>query len=146
MSEGSFWPKTWKEAIPLLVWGVLIFAFGFMGVEGIGDRDLWKIVVGFGGMVGLTAMLISWTRIKENFSDLRWLIAAAMFAAIVVVFSPFVASFKLPFIAPSGPIVWNFEDNAKGLGYFLNMMETQGRGLRVLGFQAHGKNITDEPI
>jgi hypothetical protein len=29
MSEGSFWPKTWKEAIPLAVWALLIFAAGF---------------------------------------------------------------------------------------------------------------------
>jgi hypothetical protein len=47
IAEGSFWSKTWREALPL--WsGVLIFAFGLMGVEGIGDRDLWKIIVGFG--------------------------------------------------------------------------------------------------
>jgi hypothetical protein len=47
---------------------------------------------------------------------------------------------------PSGPIVWNIETNAKGLGYFLNIMETAGHELRVLGFQAHGKNITGDPI
>ncbi len=47
---------------------------------------------------------------------------------------------------PNGPIVWNIEDNARGLGYFLNMWETQSHEIRVLGFQAHGKNITGDPI
>src|SRR4029077_11585514 len=31
-------------------------------------------------------------------------------------------------------------------GYFLNMTKTPGREIRVLGFQAHGKNISLEPI
>ena len=97
MSEGSFWPKTWREAVPLLVWGVLIFAFGFQGVDGITERDPWKMGIGFGGMVGLTAMLIHAERIKKNFRDVRWLIAAGMLALVVVSLSPYVEQRRLPF-------------------------------------------------
>jgi hypothetical protein len=100
MSEGSFWPKTWEEAAPLIVWCVLIFAFGFQGVEGLFPPfDIWRIVIGFGGMVGLTAMLIHWSGLKQ-LSDVRWLIAASMAALIVVTFSPFVEQRKWPYDAP----------------------------------------------
>jgi hypothetical protein len=65
-------------------------------------------------------------------------------AAAIAWFQPQVTQIKIA--GANGPIVWNIEDNAKGLGYFLNIMETAGHEMRILGFQAHGKNITDDPI
>jgi hypothetical protein len=67
MAEGSFWPKSWTEARPQIVWAVLIFAFGF---EGVGFLipcivhllqgkpwldDGLQAALGLAGMVGLTA-------------------------------------------------------------------------------------------
>jgi hypothetical protein len=46
----------------------------------------------------------------------------------------------------TGAIVWNFEDTAKGRGYFLNMQKPTGQDVLIVGFGAHGKNISDEPI
>lgn len=46
-----------------------------------------------------------------------------------------------------GNIVWNFEQTARGAGYFLNMQKRSDQNeIRVTGFGAHGKNISSLPI
>jgi hypothetical protein len=45
-----------------------------------------------------------------------------------------------------GNIVWNFEQTAKGAGYFLTMQKTGNQEMRVMGFGGHGKNISSGPI
>jgi hypothetical protein len=46
----------------------------------------------------------------------------------------------------TGRIVWNFEQTASGRGYFLNLQKFPNEGIRVIGFGAHGKNNSAEPI
>jgi hypothetical protein len=46
----------------------------------------------------------------------------------------------------TGEIAWNFEDTARGKGYFLDMQKPLGSELMVAGFGAHGKNTSSEPI
>ena len=46
----------------------------------------------------------------------------------------------------TGPIIWNFEDTARGRGYFLDMQKPPNQEMIIAGFGAHGKNITSEPI
>jgi len=46
----------------------------------------------------------------------------------------------------TGRIVWNFEETASGRGYFLNMQKPSGQEPRIVGFGAHGKNNSSEPI
>jgi hypothetical protein len=103
MSEGSFWPQSWREALPLLVWGVLIFAFGFEGVASLIHGEWWQTIFGFGGMLGLTAMLVYWTRIQK-LKDIRWLVAASMVALIVVALSPYIEQQRWPFTAARTPM------------------------------------------
>lgn len=45
-----------------------------------------------------------------------------------------------------GNVVWNFEQTARGAGYFLNMQRFQDQEIRVTGFGAHGKNNSSQPI
>ncbi len=97
VSEGSFWPRTWREALPLLVWGVVIFASGFEGVASFLHGEWLQAFLGLGGMFGLTAMLIHWTRIRDNFSDVRWLMAAIMIALVVAALSPYVEQHRWPY-------------------------------------------------
>jgi hypothetical protein len=97
MSESSWVPKTWTEATPYIVWGILAFAFGFEGVGALIHGEWWPATFGLGGMVGLSAMLIHWTRVRQAFGDVRWLVAAMMFAMVVVVLSPYVEQQRWPF-------------------------------------------------
>jgi hypothetical protein len=45
-----------------------------------------------------------------------------------------------------GNVVWNFEQTARGVGYFLNLQRVQGQELRVTGFGGQGRNISSQPI
>lgn len=45
-----------------------------------------------------------------------------------------------------GNVVWNFEQTARGVGYFLNLQRVQGLEWRVTGFGGHGRNISNHPI
>lgn len=48
---------------------------------------------------------------------------------------------------PVGDVVWNFDAAARGAGFFLGMFKTtNSQDIRVLGFQAHGRNISGDPI
>jgi hypothetical protein len=46
----------------------------------------------------------------------------------------------------TGPIVWNFEETAAGHGYFLNLQKPTNGEIKVVGFGAHGKNNSSEPL
>jgi hypothetical protein len=83
MSEGSFWPKRWKEAVPLIVWGVLIFAAGFEGVAALVHGEWISSVVSFVIMLGLTATLLHWKAWLEKVSA-NWL-AGAVTALVVAI-------------------------------------------------------------
>lgn len=48
--------------------------------------------------------------------------------------------------SPIGKIVWNLEPAARGGGFFLGMFKNPNQEIRILGFQAHGKNVSKEPI
>jgi hypothetical protein len=111
MSDGSPRPTNWKETIPFVVWGVLVVAFGLTGVEHfvVSVGQYWQgkpwtneglqAAVAFIGMAGLAAMMIHGGRIREKFSDIRWLIGACMFAVVVSAFSPYVEQRRWPFAA-----------------------------------------------
>jgi len=80
MSEGSYWPKTWKEAIPLSVWGILVFAAGFEGIATLVHGEWLSSIASFVIMVGLTAMLLHWQQLKEWLTAINpnWVVGAVI--------------------------------------------------------------------
>src|ERR1700730_11570788 len=80
VSEGSFWPKTWREAIPLVVWGVLVFACGFELVSSAVHREICPAAYSGIGLVVLLAMLIHGKTFVDRLNNLdaRWLAGAVM--------------------------------------------------------------------
>ena len=81
MSEGSFWPKTWREAVPLIVWGCLIFAAGFEGIASLVHAEWWPSAASFGLLVAMTTALIHWRQIT------RWGPLAYALATLLIVIS-----------------------------------------------------------
>ncbi len=61
-SEGSYWPKSWNEAVPLVVWVILVFAAGFEFINALVHGEWIPCVVSFAIMVGLLAVLIHWNQ------------------------------------------------------------------------------------
>lgn len=130
MADDSMWPRDWQTALPLLVWVVLVLGFGLEAVtHTVAAVMLWyesksylsEILgagVGYAGMVGLTAMLIHWARLREKFGDIRWFIAACMFASILLALSPYVEQHRWPFawlVPPSAPVPPTAQENAAAL-------------------------------
>ena len=66
MSEGSFWPTTWKEAVPLIVWGVLIFSFGLEFVVNLVEGHYGRALFSLAGLAVLTAMLAGFAEGRMN--------------------------------------------------------------------------------
>jgi hypothetical protein len=118
VSEGPV-PKNWREALPFLIWGVLIFACGFEGIASLLHAEWLQAVLGLGGMFGLTAMLIHWARIRDNFADIRWLMGAIMVALVVAALSPYVEQHRWPFVwqfaTPVPPAVVHDPPTAKDI-------------------------------
>lgn len=82
-------------------------------------------------------------------------IGVAFLTLLLIALSPYVEERRWPFVArelriespDGGPIVWNFEQTARGVGYFLTMQKISNQPeIRVIGFGGHGKNTTDKPI
>ena len=102
MSEGSFWPKTWKEAIPLAVWTILIFAAGFEGIAALVHAEWIPSIASFAIMVGLMAMLLHWNQVKSWLTGINpnWLIGVVSLVLLAIIFSPFVEHRRWPFSSP----------------------------------------------
>jgi hypothetical protein len=80
-------------------------------------------------------------------SDRWW--PAALLVAFIYAAGPGLYQRTFPSTAKlqsTGRIAWNIEQAAQGGGYFLNMTKLNDHEIRVLGFQAHGKNNSNDPI
>jgi hypothetical protein len=157
-SEAANKAFTWSDAGVAIVGGLIAAPLCDASWHAIvGENETIRGLVGlaFGLPIGIGAFTFHWW--KNHLPSVRnWVVQqtnrwwpAVLIGTFVYVVGPHmyrsaIVAIEAP--APIGPIVWNIEDNAKGLGYFINMVETQGHDIRVLGFQAHGKNITDKPI
>jgi hypothetical protein len=133
VSDGPI-PKNWREALPFLVWGVLIFACGFEGIASLLHGEWLQAALGLGGMFGLTAMLIHWTRIRDNFADVRWLMAAIMVALVVSALSPYVEQHRWPFSTvfhdapPADAVAKAVEEQTQSIRFQLNgAIQIQGQ-------------------
>jgi hypothetical protein len=151
-------PSTWETAAPSLLWGVFAFAFGFEGVATLFEGKWMLSAVGVIGAVVLTGVAMKWKRIAVLFprlsatatlvaTDARaWI--ATLAVAFAVLFGPVIyqRAVSIHVVRSDGRIAWNLDQAAAGGGFFLNMTKTSNQGIRVLGFQAHGRNISNEPI
>ena len=99
MSEGTFWPKSWAEAVPLVVWGTLVFACGFELVSSVVHGELWPSVYSGIGLFALLAMLIHGKAFVERLNNLdaRWLVAAVIVLAFVSALTPYIEQRRWPF-------------------------------------------------
>jgi len=102
MSEGSYWPKTWKEAIPLSVWGILVFAAGFEGIATLVHGEWLSSIASFVIMVGLTAMLLHWQQLKEWLTAINpnWVVGAVIVTLAAIISLPFIEHQNRPFLTP----------------------------------------------
>lgn len=133
--------------------GTALFTLAGLGVPLFG----WEILGPIMAVCALVAMWGFWPLLRDRLPVIfKYLRGAgmrhAMLAGMLILglgigdligTNNFVFWDKYP---GTGPIVWNFEDAARGRGYFLDLQKQPDRGVVVAGFGAHGKNITSEPV
>jgi hypothetical protein len=98
MSEGSFWPRSWKEALPLMVWGILIFAAGFEGIAALVHGEWLPCFFSFAIMLVLTAMLLHWKAWLDRVSP-NWVAGAAVALIIAIAVWPAVRQGAWPVVS-----------------------------------------------
>jgi hypothetical protein len=94
-------------------------------------------------------VIVKWDNIGQRLRRQRTMLAywvILILAAIVLGFclSQIVSGQTTPTAVQSGRITWSFDQ--PGETYFLAMGNTNNQGLRIVGFQAHGKNNSSDPI
>ena len=75
-----------------------------------------------------------------------WPVAFVLAFAYFIGPSVYTRATGLSYNAQVGNVVWNFEQTARGLGYFLTLQRVNGGEIRFINFGAHGKNISNNPI
>jgi hypothetical protein len=101
MSEGPI-PNSWREAIPVVIWVVLVLGFGLLLIDSLGQLfsdPFSRALFALCGLVGLLAMLIHRKWLLERFNSLS---GGSVFVAIIVVMivialSPYVEQQRWPF-------------------------------------------------
>jgi hypothetical protein len=99
VSEGSWYPTTWREAVPLAVWGILVFACGFEFVSSATHGELWPSIYSGVGFVVLLAMLIHGSAFIERLKalDIGWMIGVGL----VLFALSIISQRQFEFIGPS---------------------------------------------
>jgi hypothetical protein len=99
--EGSSVPKTWRDAIPYIVWGVLILGFGLELVTALVHFQWLSAVISGSGMAGLAAMALHWNQLKPWASGIspNWVVGAFALLLLVSSLIPYIEEGRWPFIA-----------------------------------------------
>jgi hypothetical protein len=99
MSEGSWVPTSWKEAIPYVVWVVLVLGFGLEFVAALVHGEWLRAVISFVGLVALMAAALHWNQIKSWAAQTNpnWVIATLSLVLAGLILSPFLEQRRWPF-------------------------------------------------
>ena len=114
MSESSWLPKTWEEALPQVFWGVLILGFGLEFCVSILDANYGRSLLAVVGLVALLAMLIHQEQLRQRLLTVspNWIAAAFVLFLLSIILSPFVEEKRWPLSAwfPSRPSVGDLSE------------------------------------
>jgi hypothetical protein len=96
--EGSL-PTTWREAVPYVVWVVLILGFGLETVAALVHFEWVRAIVSAIGLVAMMAAILHWKQIRSWASELNpnWIVAALSLLLAGLILSPFVEQRRWPF-------------------------------------------------
>jgi hypothetical protein len=110
------------------------------------------VALGFGLPIGFFGLGFHWLKGKMPVGAQAWMLAqskrwwpVALIFAFLYLVGP-AAYDRAVGLGHSDKVAWNLEQAAAGEGYFLNMLKLSDGEIRVLGFQAHGKNNKADPI
>jgi len=99
-------PRTWREAIPYVVWVVIVLGFGLEFVNALTHAEWWRALASFLGLGALMAAVIHWNTIRfwVSRTNPNFILLAIALFLLAIILSPFVEQRRLPFGVPSGSI------------------------------------------
>jgi hypothetical protein len=127
------------------------------GWDAVVSGDYWSrgaLAIVAGLILGLFGISFPWLKhkISASASELiqrrasRWWPVAFVLAFAYLVGPSMFRRAGLNHDAQMGNVIWNFEQTARGLGYFLTLQRVNGAEVRFINFGAHGKNTSNNPI
>jgi hypothetical protein len=106
--------------------------------------------------LGLLGASFHWWKEKISTSKSEWIQhqanrwwLAAFFLAFIYLAGPNIylrSTTPVEITRQTGRIIWNFEQTARGGGAFLSLQKVGDQEIRVIGFGAHGKNNSSDPV
>jgi hypothetical protein len=98
VAEGSL-PNTWREAVPYVVWVVIVLGFGLEAVTALVHGEWLHLVVSAVGLVGLMAMALHWRQLQSWLSNTNpnWVWTAFALLLLGIILAPFIEQRRLPF-------------------------------------------------
>lgn len=106
-SEGGPLPTTWREAIPYVVWVVLVLGFGLELVAAFVRGEWVHFGVAAGGLVTLMTAALHWKQAVLWARSLspNWAVGALVALLLALIFSRFVEEKRWPFLNQIGTAV-----------------------------------------
>jgi hypothetical protein len=92
-------PKTWREAVPYVVWGVLVLGFGLELTTAIVRGEWLRAIISFCAMLGVAAVTLHWPQLRSWAMAMspNWVVGAFGCLLLVIALSPFVEEKRWPF-------------------------------------------------
>jgi hypothetical protein len=149
VSDGDI-PKSSADFVLKFVWGTIVFALGFEGIVKLVEGELRTAVWCFVAAAVLSLALVHRVKIAAFMrSNMFAILIALGFAgalALGIAIGGLVGRNGPLAQRPStaGRIAWSFDQPTAN--YSLAMSRLNNEEVRIVGFQAHGKNTSPDPI
>jgi hypothetical protein len=155
MSETDI-PNRFGPATKWVTAGIFLFV-EVLGISDSAHAKDWVWTAIYSALFVVTFVIaVKWTQISEALTRWRqkvaWTLVALGFmgalALGIAIGGLLLRGGPLASVGAqsTGRITWNFDQTARGEGYFLNMNRLNNEEIRVIGFGGHGKNTSNDPI
>jgi hypothetical protein len=151
------YPDKFGSALRVLLATGLLTPFALKASDNISDGHYVAGAVFAGLAFLILALAVKWKRVEALATSVGGLakskaklILMSLLGIVVIgaafTLGTFVGRRQSATPAAIGNVVWNFEQTARGAGYFLSMQKVENQEIRVTGFGAHGRNDSSQPI
>lgn len=145
-------PNKIGPAVKWTIATIALFVFFLIAVEKFNDGQIRAGVINASLFLVTFLIAVKWDWLASLVGRGAVYLAYLLVASVLLGAGVFVGTFfakqsgsSEP--APVGNIVWNFEQTARGLGFFLTMQKLSDQPeIRVVSFGGHGRNVSDRPI
>jgi hypothetical protein len=98
VAEPGF-PTTWREAVPYVIWIVLVLGFGLEFTTNLVHGNWLLAILSFGAMAGLAAMTLHWPQLRLWAATVspNWVVGSFVLLLLLIALLPFAEEKRWPF-------------------------------------------------